>query len=84
MIHDEAGITTDVVNLDVIDENCLRALTDPSLDHGQAVQSSARAASQGGKRLRSYFVLIIADFCCLSQQAQSYEAQHDFDHVFHI
>jgi hypothetical protein len=37
MLNDKAGVTTDIVDLYIVCEYCLRALTDPSLDHGQAV-----------------------------------------------
>jgi hypothetical protein len=63
----------------------LRALTDPSLDHGQAVQCSARAASQGSEWLRAHSVLSVTYFGCLGQQTHRNEAQQSkFKQHFHI
>jgi hypothetical protein len=67
VLDNKARIATDIVDLYIFCEYCLRALTDPCLDHGQAVQSSARAASQGGERLRAHSVLCVADFSCLGE-----------------
>jgi hypothetical protein len=67
VFDDKARVTSDIVDLYIVCVNCLRALTDPSLDHGQAVQSSARAASQGGERIRMLSVISVANLSCLGQ-----------------
>ena len=85
VFDDKARVTSDIVDLYSVCVNCLRALTDPSLDHGQAVQSSARAASQGGERIRTLSVISVANLSCLGQKAHGNEAQQrEFKQHFHI
>ena len=75
VLDNEARVTTYIVYIYIVCENCLRALTDPSLDHGQTVQSSAGAAFQGGERLGTHSILSVAHFGSLGQQTQCNEAQ---------
>ena len=85
LINDEARVTSHVIDMNWFWVYCCRALSDPSLDHGQPIQGSARTTSQSCSCRGKGLGIFIADLLSGEGKCQDRQSTHkEFENFVHI